>query len=250
MSTHLIVRVAAAILLTVVLVSGWSGATADEPKAGEQVKQQFTTKDADGNETTLHYWLYLPAKHDGKTKLPLLMFLHGSGERGDDLEVVKKHGPPKICTTEKDWAYITVSPQCPKDKRWDATTLAKLVDHVAAQQQADEKRLYITGLSMGGSGSWALATNYPDKFAAAVPMCGRGDAALAEKLIKLPIWVFHGAKDVGSPVALSETMVEAIKKAGGEKVKLTIDPDAGHDCWTTAYGKPELYQWLLEQKRP
>lgn len=224
-------------------------AAAEGPQPGKQVAQKFTTKDDAGNETTIHYWLYLPANHDGKTKLPLLLFLHGSGERGDDLEVVKKHGPPKVCTEQADWPFITISPQCANEKRWDAATLSKLVDHVAAQQAADEKRLYVTGLSMGGSGTWALAAAQPQKFAAAVPMCGRGDAAAAEKLVELPIWIFHGAKDTGSPVTLSQTMFDAIKEAGGDKIKLTIDPDAGHDCWTKAYADPALYRWLLEQKK-
>ncbi|WP_254507882.1 carboxylesterase family protein [Anatilimnocola floriformis] len=222
---------------------------AEEPAAGKQVAQQFTTKDDAGEETTLHYWLYLPKNHDGKTKLPVMLFMHGSGERGDDLEVVKKHGPPKVCTTNEDWQFITISPQCPSNKRWDAAVLTKLVDQVAAAQQGDEKRLYVTGLSMGGSGTWAMIAANPGKFAAAVPMCGRGNETAADKLVSLPIWVFHGAKDTGSPVALSQTMVDAIKKAGGEKVKLTIDPDAGHDCWTKAYGDLALYKWLLEQKK-
>lgn len=222
---------------------------AEEPAAGKQVAQEIKTKDADGNEVTTRYWLFLPAKYDGKEKLPLLLFLHGAGERGDDLEIVKKHGPPKLCTQQPDWPFITVSPQCPKEKRWDAQMMAKLVDHVAETQKADEKRLYVTGLSMGGSGTWALTAAHPNKFAAAVPMCGRGDAASAEKLVSLPIWIFHGAKDTGSPVALSQTMFDAIKAAGGEKIKLTIDPDAGHDCWTKAYADPALYKWLLEQKR-
>jgi predicted peptidase len=222
---------------------------AAEPQAGQQVEQPFTTKDDAGNETTIRYWLYLPANHDGKTKLPLLLFLHGAGERGDDLEVVKKHGPPKLCTAQADWPFITISPQCAKEKRWEADVLAKLVDHVAAQQKADETRLYVTGLSMGGSGTWSITAKYPDKFAAAVPMCGRGDEASAEKLTSLPIWIFHGAKDTGSPVSLSQTMFDAIKKAGSEKIKFTIDPDAGHDCWTKAYSDPALYKWLLEQKR-
>lgn len=222
---------------------------AAEPQPGKQVDQEFTAKDEAGNEVKIRYWLYLPAKHDGKTKLPLLMFLHGSGEKGDDLEVVKKHGPPKVCTTQPDWQFITVSPQCAKDKRWEADLLAKLVDHVATQQNADEKRLYLTGLSMGGSGTWSLIAKNPDKFAAAVPMCGRGNESAAEKLVSLPIWIFHGAKDTGSPVSLSQTMFDAIKKAGSEKIKLTIDPNAGHDCWTKAYGDPDLYKWLLEQHK-
>jgi predicted peptidase len=236
-------------LVALLIGNAWA-AEADQPVPGKQIAQQFTTKNEAGEEATLHYWLYLPAKHDGKTKLPLMLFLHGSGERGSDLEKVKKHGPPKLVESQPDWAFITISPQCPADTRWDAATLAKLVDKVATEQNADQKRLYVTGLSMGGSGTWALTTMFPDKFAAAVPMCGRGDTAQADKLVKLPIWVFHGAKDQGSPVALSETMVAAIKAAGGEKAKLSIDPEAGHDCWTKAYADPELYRWLLEQKRP
>ncbi len=232
----------------VIVLAGYASSAA-EPQAGKQVEQEFATKDEAGTETKIRYWLYLPANHDGKTKQPLLLFLHGAGERGDDLEVVKKHGPPKLCTAQGDWPFITISPQCLKDKRWDADVLAKLVDHVAAQQKADEKRLYVTGLSMGGSGTWSIIAKYPDKFAAAVPMCGRGNEAAAEKLASLPIWIFHGAKDTGSPVSLSQTMFDAIKKAGSEKIKLTIDPDAGHDCWTKAYGDPGLYKWLLEQKR-
>lgn len=236
--------------VAVVCLSFFAGlATADDPQPGKQVAQQFTAKDDAGKEATIRYWLYLPANHDGRAKLPLLLFLHGAGERGDDLETVKKHGPPKLCTAQADWQFITVSPQCAKEKRWDAAILAQLVDHVAAQQKADEKRMYVTGLSMGGSGTWSLAAANPQKFAAAVPMCGRGEAAAAEKLVKLPIWVFHGAKDTGSPVALSQTMVEAIQKAGGQQIKFTIDPDAGHDCWTKAYADPALYRWLLEQKR-
>ncbi len=224
-------------------------ARADEPQPGKQVAQQLTTKDDAGNETTIHYWLYLPAKHDGKTKLPLLLFLHGAGERGDDLEVVKKHGPPKLCTAQADWQFITISPQCPKEKRWEAAILNKLVDQVAGKTNADEKRLYVTGLSMGGSGTWALTAAQPNKFAAAVPMCGRGDPAAAKKIVSLPIWIFHGSKDTGSPVALSQTMFDAVKAAGGDKIKFTIDPDAGHDCWTKAYADPALYRWLLEQKK-
>lgn len=236
-------------LICLAMLSFVSSAVAEETQPGKHVAQKFTTKDDAGGETTIHYWLYLPAQHDGKTKLPLLLFLHGAGERGDDLAVVKKHGPPKLCEAQADWQFITISPQCAKDKRWDAAVLGKLVDHVAAQTKADEKRLYVTGLSMGGSGTWALTAAQPQKFAAAVPMCGRGDAAAAEKIVALPIWIFHGEKDTGSPVALSQTMFDAVKAAGGDKIKLTIDPDAGHDCWTKAYADPALYRWLLEQKK-
>jgi predicted peptidase len=112
----------------------------------------------------------------------------------------------------------------------------------------DKDRVYLTGLSMGGYGTWALAAAHPEKFAAIAPICGGGNPAEAAKLARLPIWVFHGAKDPTVPIERSKEMVEAIKAAGGD-AKFTIYPEAGHDSWTETYNNPELYQWLLAQKR-
>jgi predicted peptidase len=174
-----------------------------------------------------------------------MLFLHGAGERGDKLEAVKAHGPPKIVESKPDFPFILVSPQCPTNQRWQPEQLIQLLDHIQKTQPVDEKRVYVTGLSMGGAGTWSLAAAHPDRFAAAIPICGRGDPATAEKLKGLPIWAFHGEKDRPEN---SQVIVDAITKAGG-KPKITIYPNAGHDVWTVTYNNPEVYTWLLEQKR-
>lgn len=245
-------------LSSVIAASSATGAAvlADAPAAGTQTAQSVmvTVKEGDvEKQVEIKYLVFLPAdfgKPEKKdVKWPLLLFLHGSGERGADLELVKKHGPPKIVEQKKEFPFVTISPQCPAEKRWNADELAKLVDHGANTYQADPKRLYVTGLSMGGAGTWDLLAGYPGKFAAAIPICGPGDPAAAEKMKATPIWVFHGAKDQGVPIAKSEEMVEAIKKVGGN-VKFTVYPEAGHDSWTETYNNEEVYKWLLEQKLP
>lgn len=215
---------------------------ADEPQAtpGKQVE----VKDPN----TYNYLLFAPADYEKKDKWPLLVFLHGSGERGDDLNRVKVHGPPKIVDQKPDFEFIVVSPQVPKEQRWDADKLMQLIDQVAKSLKVDQDRVYLTGLSMGGFGTWTTAAKYPDRLAAIVPICGGGDPSTTEKFAKIPCWVFHGAKDNAVPLKRSDEMVEALKKAGGNP-KYTVYPEAGHDSWTESYNNPELYQWLLEQKR-
>ena len=222
--------------------------------AGEQSKQALKIE-ADPQAGTqpheLRYLLGLPADYEKKadSRWPLVLFLHGSGERGDDLEKVKIHGPPKLLAAGKDLSAVVVSPQCPTGTRWNADELAKLVDHVANTYRVDRQRLYVTGLSMGGAGTWSLITAYPDKFAAAIPICGRGDEAAAPKLAKLPIRVFVGGKDSERTVINCQEMTAALKKAGGD-AELKLYPDLEHDCWTVTYDNPEVWKWLLAQKRP
>jgi predicted peptidase len=239
-------------IFTVIAMASF--ARADDPKAGQQVAMKTTVmvKNGDKEEAVeLRYFLFLPQGHGSAEKKdqkwPLMLFLHGAGERGDNLDLVKKHGPPKIVDEKKDFPFITVSPQCPSGKSWNPQQMAKLVDHVANTYSADPKRLYVTGLSMGGFGTWNLLAEYPGKFAAAIPICGGGNPETAEKMKGTPIWVFHGAKDTAVPIAKSEAMVDALKKAEGN-VKFTSYPDAGHDSWTETYNNPEVYKWLLEQK--
>jgi predicted peptidase len=197
----------------------------------------------------MNYLLFLPQNYEEKdqARWPLILFLHGSGESGSDLAKVKKHGPPKIVEKKKDFPFIVVSPQSPRGG-WDPTALNALLDEVVSQYRVDKDRIYLTGLSMGGYGTWALAAAYPERFAAIVPICGGGRTEDAKRLKDLPIWVFHGAKDRAVPLARSKAMVEAIKKAGGDP-KLTVYPDAGHDSWTETYNNPKLYEWLLQHKR-
>jgi predicted peptidase len=197
---------------------------------------------------TLDYLLYLPKDYAGKPAWPLMLFLHGAGERGDNLDVVKVHGPPKLIAAGKEFPFIVVSPQCPKGRWWNAFELAALLDEISEKYKVDQDRIYVTGLSMGGFGTWSLAAYQPKRFAAIMPICGGGDAIVTKLFKTVPAWVFHGAKDSVVPVERSEVMVDALEKAAGT-VKFTVYPEAGHDAWTETYANPEVYQWLLQQKR-
>jgi len=198
----------------------------------------------------LDYLVYLPTDYETKSPWPLLVFLHGAGERGNDLELVKKHGPPKLIEQGKQFPFIVVSPQCPKDGWWSTKPLElmALVDDIAGKYKVDQDRIYLTGLSMGGFGTWLLAGYAPERFAAIVPICGGGEVLSTRRLGQMPVWVFHGAKDPVVPLRRSEEMVDALKKINSN-VKFTIYPEAGHDSWTATYDDPGVYQWLLEQKR-
>ena len=178
---------------------------------------------------------------------PLLLFLHGSGERGDDLAKVKVHGPPKQLDGRDDFPFVVVSPQCPEDQRWQADALAALLDDVTKRLRIDPDRVYVTGLSMGGRGTWDLAMSYPERFAAIAPVCGGALPDRACRLRDVPVRAFHGAKDPVVPLAESETVVDAVRKCGGTAV--VVYPDAGHDSWTATYAEPSLWDWLLSHRR-
>ncbi len=204
----------------------------------------------------LNYLLFLPTDyHGGGSNLwPLILFLHGRDESGDNnLNIVKRHGMPRIIEEAEDFPCITVSPQCPADTDWVALTepLMSLLNSIIGQFQVDRQRIYLTGLSMGGRGTWALAVKYPEVFAALVPICGRVPdvdqfLVIVEALKDLPIWVFHGAKDSRVPVENSDSIVAALRAVQG-KVKYTVYPDADHDSWTETYNNPEVNQWMLAQ---
>ncbi|HZK82535.1 MAG TPA: prolyl oligopeptidase family serine peptidase [Humisphaera sp.] len=202
----------------------------------------------------LDYLLSIPTDYNKEAtkKWPLILFLHGSGERGSNIDKVKQHGPPKIVDKDKDSVlakeFIVVSPQCPAGQWWKGDDLIALLDDVQKRYHVDDDRVYVTGLSMGGFGTWELGSAYPDRFAAIAPMCGGGRPELARRMKNLPIWVFHGEADGAVPFARSVEMVEALKKAGND-VKFTSYPGVGHDCWTQSYANPELYTWFLSHKR-
>jgi predicted peptidase len=197
---------------------------------------------------SMNYLLFLPQGYDqGTNSWPLILFLHGSGESGTNLAKVKVHGIPNIVEQKKDFPFIAVSPQS-RGGGWNAEALNSLLDEVCSQYRVDKDRVYLTGLSMGGAGTWSLAIAHPEKFAAIAPICGRGTPASASRVKDLPIWVFHGGKDPTVPIAQSEAMVKALKDLGAEP-KFTVYPDAGHDSWTVTYNNPELYTWFLAQKR-
>ena len=186
-----------------------------------------------------------------------MLFLHGAGERGTNIWKVAAHGPPKNLDKNPNFPFILVSPQCPEGSIWSPEPLLALLDEVTRNYSVDRSRVYLTGLSMGGYGTWMLGTAYPERFAAIAPICGGGDLITVllssrEKsaaLKSLGIWAFHGAKDPVVPVDESKRMIDAVKKAGALEAKVTIYPDAEHDSWTETYNNPELYRWLLNHQR-
>ncbi len=197
----------------------------------------------------MQYLLYLPSDYEiNKQDLPLIVFLHGSGERGDNLELVKTHGPPKLIEQGLKFPFIIVSPQCPGNTRWSVEHLDVLLDELCSLYRVDEDRIYLTGLSLGGYATWEMAAVYPDRFAAIAPICGGGDPRKADVIKHIPAWVFHGAKDNAVPIKRSQEMVDALKKAGAD-IKFTVYPEAGHDSWTESYINPELYEWFLKYSK-
>jgi predicted peptidase len=205
------------------------------------------------------YLLFLPKGYDAKAAKhwPMILFLHGAGERGTNIWKAAVHGPPKIVKEKPDFPFIVVSPQCPDGQFWSNEVLLGLLDEVTTKYAVDESRIYLTGLSMGGYGTWALGAAHPEKFAAIAPICGGGEPIAVlltsrdktQALKTLPVWAFHGAKDTTVPVTESERMVAAMKKAGCQEVKLTVYPEANHDSWTETYNNPELYDWFLNHER-
>ena len=225
---------------------------AQELTPGKQVAAELKIELKNGNSTetaTIQYWISLPENYIEKNQCPLMIFLHGRGESGDDLEKVKIHGPPKLLAQKNDTPFIVVSPQNPEREWWRVDKLTKLLDHILKTTKADPDRVYLTGLSMGGFGTWAWLAQEPDRFAAAIPICGGGNPVNAAKLAKTPIWVFHGADDRVVPLNRSEAMVNAIKKVDKSNIKLTVYPKTGHDSWTKTYANKEIYDWLLKHNR-
>lgn len=235
----------------------------------EQLVARFEARTfADAGGETLNYRLLKPKQYDPARKYPLVLFLHGAGERGSNNVAQLKHGM-KIFSSDdlqaKTPAFI-VAPQVPAGMKWSdvnwseqknalpekpSRTLRLTMAALEALQKEfslDGNRLYITGISMGGYGTWDAISRWPDKFAAAAPICGGGDENQAPKLTKLPIWCFHGDKDGAVPVARSRNMIAAIKAAGGDP-KYTEYPGVGHSSWDNAYADGALYEWLFAQKR-
>lgn len=205
----------------------------------------------------LRHLLHLPTDYgvDPRRTWPLILFLHGVGERGEDIELVKKHGVAKVAERQPDFPFIAVSPQCPEYTWWSdhIEALDGLLAGVCDRYAVDLDRVYLTGLSMGAYGAWHLATVYPLRFAAVVPICGGGAWHLGfpERVCTLkdtPVWAFHGALDDVVPLAESEKMVNALVACGGE-VRFTVYPHAPHDSWTETYDNAELYAWMLRQRR-
>ena len=202
-----------------------------------------------GENQDYKYLSYIPKNHDTNPKpLPLLLFLHGSGERGNDVQMVRKWGPLTWIEQGHPQPMLVIEPQCPEDEWWDPVRLARLIDQVSAQYKVDPKRIYITGLSMGGFGSLEFAATYPERVAAVASVSGGEDVELAPRLKTIPIWFFHGAQDPVVPPSASADLAHALQKIGAP-AELTIYPKVGHEKWDVTYGNPALYSWFLSQKK-
>lgn len=220
--------------------------------------------------TKLNYRIYIPENYDSTKSYPLILFLHGADQRGNDNISQIKIGISEAFkdTSSEIYNCIVVAPQCPIDDKWvnvkawtfvdyDATTVresaslaavVELLENLQTKYSVDENRLYATGLSMGGYGTWDLLVRHPKLFAAAMPLCGGADYRQASRVKKIPIWTFHGEKDQVVPCIGTEKMVAALEEVGGN-CKYTPLPDAGHAIWTEVYAREDVIPWLLSQSK-
>lgn len=222
-----------------------------------------------GGAVEFRYRLLRPAAVEPGVKYPVVLFLHGAGERGDDNARQLKYLPTWMAepAARRRRPCFLIAPQCRTNHSWavmdwqtkqalplaaeptaDLAAAMAALDAVLAAEPADPARVYLTGLSMGGYGSWDLAARRPHRFAAVLPICGGGDAETAARLTSLPIWNFHGVADPVVPVERSRTMIAAIAAAGGAPISTELE-GVGHDSWTPAYGNPAVLDWLFAQRR-
>jgi predicted peptidase len=240
------------------LLAGFSETKATDPMverlSADRRDQRywFQVRKKQGNVETYPYFVTVPKEYEANpTKAyPTILFLHGAGERGNNLDTLRGVGLPPAAAADPNFPFILIAPQCPEEQYWNPSALIELLDQVRAKYRIDPKRLYLTGLSMGGYGSWALAAERPDLFAAVAPICGGYDIQDARQLRDTPIWAFHGEADPTVPLEGSVSMVDALRRAGSSEARLTTYPGVGHNSWDKAYGTAELYQWFLAHVKP
>lgn len=202
------------------------------------------------------YLLFIPKGYNdsGKDRWPLVIFLHGSGERGTDINVVKKHGPPMLVEKNPNFPFIVISPQLPEQSAtvgqlWPIAPLDAILDHALKTWRIDPSRVYLTGLSLGGMATWDWGAAHPDRFAALAPVAASGDPSKVCNAKDVPVWAFHGDHDDAVDTRGDFEMVDALKKCGAAP-RLTIYPNTDHWSWVPAYNDPALWMWLLEQRKP
>lgn len=223
-------------------------------QAGEKTTG-FLNKVHKTDQGEFKYVLFVPHDYKGDKEYPLILFLHGAGERGDDGELPVKQGignAIKFKGNESKFPFLVIFPQCATGSDWqaenaDAKRALAILEETQKTHKVDQKRLYLTGLSMGGYGTWSLAAAFPERWAAIAPICGGGDPKDAPKIKHIPCWCFHGDQDGAVPVAESREMIKALKDAGSEP-RYSEFPFVGHNSWDPAYVTPELYTWLLSHK--
>lgn len=247
MATLAIVAVAPAEAQTIVTPAGVSVRAATAPAPSAIVEGQTAQAAPAGGYRSL---LHVPQGYlaSGDEQWPLIIFLHGSGERGDDIDKVKVHGPPHIAGDDPAFPFIVLSPQLPEGEEWNPAMLDATLDAALARLRADRRRIYLTGLSLGGMGTWDWAAARSDRFAAIAPVAARADTHMACRLTTMPTWVFHGDSDSVVPVDGDIAMAQAITACGGHP-RLTIYPATDHDSWSATYANPALYLWFLHQRR-
>jgi predicted peptidase len=253
--------IVASLLLAAVNIVPWAA-------AAEGWQDSFARDELQSGGRTLRYRLLTPTPANADTKLPLVLFLHGAGERGDDNAAQLKHGVVEFHRRQATHPCLVLAPQCPAGSKWvdvdwnekgGAGTFPaepsvplrlalEVVDGLIAAGRVDPDRVFVTGLSMGGYGTWYAAGMPGSRFAAAAPICGGGDPAWANRYVGLPVWAFHGDDDRAVPVGRSREMVEAIRAVGG-KLKYTEYPGVGHDSWTRTYADDAFHDWLFAQRR-
>ncbi|MDP1899259.1 MAG: dienelactone hydrolase family protein [Rubrivivax sp.] len=216
-------------------------------KPGQQALRMEVVA-ANGPPSTQRLWLYLPPGYAADNPpWPLVFFLHGSGERGSDLQAVKSQGPPRLVDQGREFPFILASPQLDVDRRWDPHELQALSQALQRRLRIDAQRIAVTGLSLGGHGAWDWATAYPEQLAAIAPVCGYGDPARACAMRGVPVRAYHGQADSVVPLARQQAMVQALRDCGGQ-AQLIVYPGVGHNAWDEAYADPDLYPWLMAQR--
>lgn len=215
------------------------------PPAPPQQAREFLLP---GRDRPLRAWVARPA---GATawwprRWPLVVFLHGSGERGDDLARVKVHGPPRLVDEGRAYPFILVSPQLEAGRTWDAHDLHALLQVLRREERIDPRRVYATGLSLGGKGVWDWASTHPQDLAAIAPVCGWGEPQAVCAARGVPVRAYHGDADTVVTLVRQQAVVDALRACGGQ-VDFIVYPGVGHDAWTPAYADPELMPWLLRQ---
>lgn len=214
---------------------------------------QYLDKQFDSEKSSLKFILTTPTSFDKSEKLPLMVFLHGAGERGEDLNAIKRYCIPKLFTNNQDYngmRAITLSPLCPVERTWYdyKWQVISLIKQIAEEYNVDTDRISLSGISMGGFGTWEIAMQAPELFSAIAPVCGGGMNWRAWYVRNLPIRVYHGRLDDVVPIAQSETMVNSVRVHGGS-VDFTIYDDLGHCCWDRAFEETDLISWLANAKK-
>lgn len=236
------------------------------PKADSLFVKKYYIND---NNDTLRYRLLSPQNIKEGKDYPLVLFLHGSGERGNDNDRQLIWGAGMFITDKnlKKFPCYVIAPQCPEDKRWvevhwalethimpqeaseNMALVMELMDEFDDEYPVNKRKIYVSGLSMGGYGTWDIISRMPEYFAAAAPVCGGGDEHQASKLVSMPIWAFHGGVDPVVPTFRSRNMVKAIKDAGGKKIRYTEYSEVGHGAWKPAFADKKLIRWMFRQKK-